>query len=294
MAADPPRVLVVAGPTAAGKTAAAIAAATAVGGVVVGADAMQVYRGMDIGTAKATPEERAGIVHEGLDLVDPDAPFDVEAWLALADAVIARGQPVIVAGGTGLYLHALRRGLVTTPAVDPVLRAELEAEPHLHALLGAVDPALAARLHPHDRVRLIRGVEVFRQTGERLSDLQAAHAGQPDRVAVTGVFLDRPDLDTRIDARVEQMIAQGYVDEVRALLDAGFAPTLRPMRSLGYRHLADHLLHDLPLDEAVRRTQRDTRRFARKQRTWQNTLQLQPARGGEVEAVVGMARGVFP
>ncbi len=264
--------LVLAGPTAAGKTAVAVAVARRFDAVVVSADAMQVHRGMDIGTGKATAEERAGIPHFGLDVVDPDQPFDAAAFVRLAEEVMARHPRVVVAGGTSLYLRALLRGLVATPPVDPALRAELEALPDLHAALAEVDPVLAARLDPADRVRLVRGLEVFRQTGERLSALQEAHAAEPDRHPAVGLWLDRPDLDARVDARVLDMVRRGYVDEVRRLLDAGFDRTLKPMLSLGYRHLCDHLLDGLPLEEAIRRTQRDTRKFARKQRTWMRQL----------------------
>lgn len=280
-----PSVLLLAGPTAAGKTAASLHVATRWGATVVSADAMQVHRGMDIGTAKATPEERALAPHVGLDVVDPDEPFDARDFVRLADAAVAAGGPVILCGGTSLYLRSFVRGLVETPSVDPALRAELEADPDLYARLERVDPALAARLHPNDRVRLVRGVEVFLQTGERLSDLQAAHAARPDRVRAVGLRLDRADLDARIDARVHRMIDEGYVDEVRGLLDAGYARTLKPMQSLGYRHLADHLLDGLPLDEAIRRTQRDSRRFARKQRTWANALPLPAVDATDAEAV---------
>ena len=266
------RVLVLAGPTAAGKTAAAIEVARRFGAVVLSADAMQVYRGMDVGTGKASAEERAEVPHYGLDLVDPDESFDAAAFVALADRVRTDHDRVVVAGGTSLYLQALIRGLVATPPVDPALRAELEALPDLHRALSEVDPALAARLHPNDRVRLVRGLEVFRATGQRLSELQDRHAREPDRVPAVGVWLDRDDLDERIDRRVGAMLAGGYVDEVRRLLDRGYARTLKPMQSLGYRHLCDHVLDGLALDEARRRTIRDTRRFARKQRTWMRTL----------------------
>lgn len=266
------RVLVLGGPTASGKTAAAIAAAEAWGATILSADAMQVYQGMDIGTAKVTPEERARVRHEGVDLVAPDAHFDVRSFLDLADRLVEEGAPLVVAGGTSLYLKALVRGLVETPPVDPALRAELEAADDLHARLAAGDPELARRLHPRDRVRLIRGIEVWEQSGERLSELQAAHKERPDRVEAVGLFLDRDDLDARIDGRVEAMMAGGYVDEVRGLLAAGYDRALKPMRSLGYRHLCDHLLDGTTLEEATRLTSRDTRRFARKQRTWRNAL----------------------
>lgn len=265
-------VVAVAGPTASGKSDLAVRLARAVDAVILSADAMQVYRGLDVGTGKLPEADRAGIPHFGLDLRDPDEPFDAADFVALADSVLAAHPRVIVVGGTSLYLQALSRGLVATPAVDPALRAELEALPDPHGALAAVDPELAARLHPHDRVRLIRGLEVFRATGQRLSALQAAHRDAPDRLRVEPVWLDRPDLDARIDARVLAMIDAGYVAEVRGLLARGYGRQLKPMQSLGYRHLCAHLLDGLSLDEAVRLTQRDTRRFARKQRTWRNAL----------------------
>lgn len=286
-------VLVLAGPTAAGKTEAAIAVAREFDAVVLSADAMQVYRGMDVGTGKATPAERAAAPHFGLDLVDVDQPFDAAAFVAVADRVLAEHPRVVVAGGTSLYLQALIRGLVATPPVDPGLRAEIEALPDLWAALSEVDPALAARLHPHDRVRLVRGLEVFRASGQRLSELHDAHAAAPDRVATVGLWLDRADLDARIEARVEAMLARGYVDEVRGLLDRGYARTLKPMLSLGYRHLCDHVLDGLPLDEAARRTVRDTKRFARKQRTWMRTLGFPQELGG-VESALAAAARAFP
>jgi len=286
-------VLVLAGTTTSGKTAAAIAVAERYGATVLSADAMAVYRGLDIGTAKPTAAERARAPHEGLDLVDPDEPFDAAAFVALADEVIARGGPVVVAGGTSLYIRALVRGLVPTPPVDWELRAELRGLPDAHARLREVDPVLAARLHPHDEVRVVRGLEVYRQTGQRLSDLHAAHAAQPDRVLAVGLWLDRDDLDERIDARVLQMMDAGYLDEVRGLLEVGWSREHKPMRSLGYRHLCEHLLDGLPLDEAVRRTQRDTRRFARKQRTWMRQLGFERVLPDPMPAVWTAAERAF-
>ena len=278
-----PRAWVIAGPTAAGKTALSLSVASALGAEIVSADAMQVYRGMDIGTAKVSAAERAAAPHHGLDVVSPAEPFDVADFLRIAHGVLASGRPVVVVGGTSLYMHHLRRGIAETPAPDPVLRTALLDDPDLYRRLQDCDPALAARLDPADRVRVVRGVEVFVQSGLRLSDLQAAHAAAPDVVDVDGVWVDAPDLDARIDARVHAMIEAGYVDEVRALLDAGVAREAKPMRSLGYRHLADHLLDGRPLADAIEATQRDTRRFARKQRTWRKHLGLVDA--GAVDAV---------
>jgi tRNA dimethylallyltransferase len=284
---------VIAGPTAAGKTAAALAVAEAFGGVVLSADAMQVYRYLDIGTAKATPEERARVPHHGIDVVDPDQPFDAADFVSLGDAVIAEGRPVVVAGGTSLYIQALIRGLVPTPPVDPDLRAGIEALEDPHAELARVDPALAARLHPHDRVRVVRGLEVFRATGKRLSDLQAAHAAQPDRVVAVGLWLDRDDLRERIDRRLGQMMQRGYLEEVRGLLAAGWSRELKPMQSLGYKHLADHLLDGLPLEEAVDRTARGTWQLARKQRNWMRVLGFRRVTEDPVGEALRAARDAF-
>lgn len=267
------RVLAIGGPTASGKTRLAVDLAQRFGAVVVSADAMQVYRGMDIGTGKATKEEQGGVVHYGFDLRDPDEAFDASDFVALCDDVLERHPRVIVAGGTSLYIRSLRRGLVDTPDPDPALRQELDGVEDLHGRLAAVDPVLAERLHPNDRVRLVRGIEVFELSGRRLSDLHDAHAAAPDRVEMRGLWLDRDDLDDRIDRRVLQMVEEGYVDEVARLLER-YDSGLKPLRSLGYRHLAEHVEKGLALGEAIRRTQRDTRRFSRKQRTWGKNLGL--------------------
>jgi tRNA dimethylallyltransferase len=266
------RALVLAGPTAAGKSAIGLDVAEALGGVILSADAMQVYRGMDVGTASPSAEERARVPHFAIDVVHPTDLFSAGDFLAEAERAFATGRPVVVVGGTALYLRALQRGLAETPPIPPEIRARVAAEPDPHGLLQTLDPPLAARLHPTDLQRIQRGLEVALTTGSRLSALQAAHAAQPDRVEVRGLWIDPPDLDARIDARVLDMVARGYVAEVEALLEAGVPRDARPMRSLGYRHLCDHLLDGLPLDEAIRRTQRDTRRFARKQRTWRKQL----------------------
>jgi tRNA dimethylallyltransferase len=266
------RVVVLAGPTAAGKSARAVELALAADAVVLSADAMQVYRGFDVGTGKVTAAERRGVPHFGLDLVDATEPYDAAAWATLADEVVRTHPRVVVAGGTTLWLRSWLYGLVETPPVDPGLRAALEALPDPHAALAEVDPALAARLHPHDRLRVVRGLEVFHQTGRRLSELQAAHGAATPRFPFVVARLDREDLFERIERRVHQMLADGYLAEVRGLLERGVPPECRPMRSLGYRHLTEHLLGGLPLEEAVRRTIRDTRHFARKQRTWMRSL----------------------
>jgi tRNA dimethylallyltransferase len=260
-------VVVLAGPTAAGKTAAALHVAHLWKARIVSADAMQVYRGMDIGTGKAPPFVLRRFPHDCVDILEPDQRWCANDFARAADGAMAESDPVLVVGGTVLYLRAFLYGLVPAPSADPALRAELSALPDPHAALAEVDPVLAARLHPHDLVRIVRGLEVWRITGTPLSELQAADPMQARRPAVV-LWMDRDDLRLRIDARVERMIARGVRDEAGALLDRGFGRDLKPMQSLGYRHFCDHVLDGLSLEEARWRTQRDTWTFARKQRTW--------------------------
>ncbi|MFH1466397.1 MAG: tRNA (adenosine(37)-N6)-dimethylallyltransferase MiaA [Pseudomonadota bacterium] len=260
-------VLVLAGPTSAGKTSAAIHVAHRWGARIVSADAMQVYRGMDIGTGKAHPAILRLFPHACVDVRDLDAPFSAMDFAAEAERVIAEGQPVVIAGGTVFYLRALLYGLVEAPSADRALRAHLEALEDPWSELQRVDPALAARLHPHDRVRIVRGLEVHALTGRPLSALHAEDRQAP-RLPHRVLWLDRQDLRERMDLRVARMMARGYLAEVRHLLEFDWSRDLKPMQSLGYRHLADHLLDGLPLEEAVWRTRRDTWRFAKKQRGW--------------------------
>lgn len=272
--------IAVVGPTASGKTGLAIALCRRLDGEIVGCDASQVYRGLDIGTGKATAEELGGVRHHCIDLVDPDAPFDAAAYIEAADAAIAdirgRGKRPILCGGTGLYLRALVRGLCAAPPVDGAVRAALlEAIaagelPALHAELARVDPAAAARIAPADKQRIERALGVWRTTGRALSDWQAAHAAAPDRLAVTpvGVAWPRDVLADRIARRVDGMLAAGWLDEVRGLVADGFGPALRSMQALGYRHLVDVLEGGLSPAAARDRIVVETRRYARRQRTW--------------------------
>ncbi len=262
------KLLVLAGPTAAGKTAAALHVACVWRARLVSADAMQVYRGMDIGTGKAPASVLKRYPHAGVDIREPQQEFNAVDFAEMADEVISRSWgeevPVVVVGGSAFYLRALLSGLVDAPSGDPELRDELERLPDPHRALEAVDPVTAQRLHPNDRVRVIRALEVHRLSGQPLSELHEQHAPEP-RYPATCLWLEREDLDSRIDARVLRMVARGYVEEVRGLIEAGALET-RPMQSLGYRHMAAHLLEGLPLAEAIRLTQRDTRKYARRQR----------------------------
>ncbi len=272
------RLLVIAGPTASGKTALAVALARRLGGEIVNADSQQVYRGLDVGTAKPSPTERAAAPHHLLDVVEPGEGMDAARFAALADAAIAdvaaRGRLPIVAGGTGLYVRALLHGVVAAPGRDPALRARLEEEaarlgrPALHARLAAIDPESAARIRPNDLVRIVRALEIA-AAGRRPSELHAEHAFQPDRYAARLLALDPPRaaLHARIDARVVEMFAGGILDEARALVarTGGALPAKLP---IGYAEAVACVRGELELAEAIRRVQVAHRRYARRQVIW--------------------------
>jgi len=273
-----PRLVVIVGPTGAGKTRLAIDLARRVGGEIVSADSQQVYRGMDIGTGKATAAERATVPHHLLDVIAPDEEMTAARFAALADAAIAgvagRGRPVIVCGGTGLYVRILLFGLFDAPPADPELRAELARVElvALHERLRAVDAEAAARIDPNDRKRITRALEVHALTGTPISEHQRRHDFRslapryPARLI--GLAPARDDLYPRIDARVDQMLAAGLVAEVQALRDAGYRPPLRSQQAIGYAELHAHLdgLHDL--ERAIELVKRNSRRYARRQLAW--------------------------
>jgi tRNA dimethylallyltransferase len=274
------RLVVLLGPTGVGKTALAMALADRWPAEIVSADSMQVYRGMDIGTAKPTPDQRRLVPHHLIDVVDPDEPFDASRYLALARGAVDRlqgeGKNVFVVGGTGLYLRALLGGLITGPGADEALRRSLKEEmarqgrPWLHEKLRQQDDRAAARINPNDGVRVIRALEVLALTGRSIIDCQQEHrfAERPYEVLKIGLALDRQGLDDRIDRRTEAMVEQGFVAEVQGLLARGYGGELKPMQSLGYRHMVAYLSGQGDLAQAVRLIQRDTRRYARRQMTW--------------------------
>ncbi len=277
-----PAIVVVAGATAAGKTSAAIALARALGGEIVGADSVQVYRGFDVGSAKPTAEELGGVAHHLLDVVAPDEAIDAMRYAALADETIAgvagRGALPIVVGGTGLWLRALLRGLLDLPPVDPAIRARLEAlvervgSPAMHARLAEVDPLAAQAIHPNDALRIVRGLEVFEQTGEALGELRRRHGLGAARYPGVHLFVDRPGdgtdgLRARIDARVDAMLAAGFEAEVRELL-ARHGSEVRAFGSVGYKEMVAHVRGELGQGEMIAAIRKSTRVYARRQRTW--------------------------
>ncbi len=271
--------LAIVGATGVGKTALGVALARAFDAEIVNADSRQVYRRLDVGSAKPTPAERAAVPHHVIDVVEPNESFDCARFRSLAldaiHAVVGRGKRVLVVGGTGLYLKVLRGGVFAGPERDPVLRAELEraedAEPGtLHARLLAVDPAGAARLHPHDRLRLIRALEVYQLTGRPISAWQAEHAFATREldIRVLGLTVPRPELYARIGARCERMVREGLVDEIRGLYASGFDPELPALRSPGYREIGEYVRGLCDLPAALARMKQATRRLAKRQLTW--------------------------
>lgn len=275
-----PKIVVIGGPTGVGKTAAAVAVAGAFNGEIVGADSMQIYRHMDIGTAKPTPEERARVRHHLVDILSPDEPFDAARYAERAGEVIEDlheiGMLPLVVGGTGLYIKALVHGIFQARPVDPDVRerlkreAEIGGSTRLYERLRLKDPEAARRLHPNDAFRIIRALEVWEATGRPLSDHHGDHrfaAARFDALKI-GLTLPRDALYERIDRRVDLMIADGLPEEVKTLMEMGYGPDLKSMQSIGYRHMAAWLTGDLAWVEAVRTLKRDTRRYAKRQLTW--------------------------
>lgn len=272
-------VLVVCGPTGVGKTAFALAAAEALDAEILSIDSLQVYRGLDIGTAKATVEERARVPHHLIDILEADQEFNVADFMAASDAAVAeirsRGKNVVAVGGTNLYVRVFSHGIFEAPAPDAAIRERHKAfaAEHgvaaLHAQLAQIDPDLATRLGENDLVRVSRGLEIFEQTGRRLSDLQEEHrfATPRHRVLKVGLNRGREELYRRIDDRVDLMFAQGFEEEYDRLTSR-FDRGLKPLMSLGYRHLGLHRFDGMGFDEMVTLFKRDTRRFAKQQVSW--------------------------
>ncbi len=268
-----PPIIVIFGATASGKSALAHAVAKRLDGVVLAVDSMTVYRGMNIGTAKPSADERAEVPYEAIDLVEPTASFTVAEWLAHADTVIAREtRPIIACGGTPMYHKALARGLFEGPPADDAIRAELEAlsTRELQHRLGEVDPVAAARLHVNDRKRLTRALEVHRLTGRPLSELQQQWEGGDDRYPTRrfGLRWDRPDLNRRINARTRQMLDAGWIDEVESLLSRHGTLSPTAGEATGYRLLRRVIRGEMKLDDAVEQIKIATRQLAKRQLTW--------------------------
>jgi tRNA dimethylallyltransferase len=277
---EKPKIVVICGPTASGKSAAALELARHFGAEIINADSMQVYKYMDIGTAKPSRAERRLVRHHLIDILYPDEEFSAalfreEARHAIAE-VSARGKKAMVVGGTGLYIKALTSGLIRGGEVDPVIRSQLQDEAQdkgrefIYRRLQVVDPATAALLHPHDTYRIIRALEVYERTGRPISALRQRHLFQeePYQALKIGLLAERGDLYQRIDARVDEMMRKGLREEVGHLLEMGYAPFLKAMQSLGYKQMTAHLRGEYDLAEAIRCIKRDTKSYAKRQITW--------------------------
>jgi len=272
-------ILAIVGPTGTGKTALAVELARLVGAEIVNLDSRQVYRGLDIGSAKPTAAERGGIPHHLFDVVEPDEPFDCARYRELALPAIRnieeRGLHVLLVGGTGLYLKVLRHGLFAGPRRHDAVRRRLNAMEDsragsLHEMLRKVDPRAADRLHPHDRLRLIRALEVFELTGKTMSEWQQEHGFRSAEleVRVIGLDMDRRRLYERLNQRCSAMVEAGLVEEVRALRERGYRSDVAALRSIGYREIGAHLDGRCTLEEALRDMARATRHLAKRQLTW--------------------------
>jgi tRNA dimethylallyltransferase len=295
-----PPLLAVVGPTAAGKTALALALAQALGGEIVSADSRQVYRYMDIGTAKPTPAERAAAPHHLIDVADPDDDFSLAAYQDLAYAaivdIVARGRLPLLVGGTGQYLAAVLEGWqIPRVAPQPELRERLEREAAeqgaeaLHARLARVDPAAAAGILPSNVRRVIRALEVYTVTGQPISAQQIKRP-PPYRARTLWLTLPAEVLYARIDARVDAMVAVGLLDEVRGLVERGYGWELPAMSSLGYREFEPYFAGEATQAEAIQRLKFDTHAFARRQPNWfrrlPNATKLAADRADLVEEAV--------
>jgi tRNA dimethylallyltransferase len=263
MTNDKPKVIVITGPTASGKSSLAVELALYLGGEIVNADSMQVYRGMDVGTAKPTIAQRRGIPHHLIDVVNPDEGFDAARYRALAvpqlQDLASRGIPSFVVGGTGLYIKTLLARLWDEKGAEP-----------LYEELKTLDPESALRIHPHDRVRIVRALEIFHLTHQRPSSLVRRHGFRANAFEALKICMemDRKELYERINQRSLAMIEGGLVSETEGLLKKGYSPDLKPMKALGYRHVVNFLEGACTLDETIYELQRDTRRYAKRQLTW--------------------------
>ena len=295
-----PALIVIVGPTASGKSALALRLAREHSGEIVSCDSLQVYRGLDIGSAKATAAERREVPHHLVDVVDPSEPFSAADYgrlgrQALAD-IAERGRLPIVAGGTGLYLRALLEGLFEGPSRDERLRRRLEGlaerfgAVRLHRVLRRADPVAAARIPAQDRVRVVRALEVLRATGRPIS---AHHALGAESLAgfdvmTVGLGPERDRLRQRVESRTAEMFARGLLDEVRGLLARGYGPELRPLRAIGYRQAVAVVREEMDPESARRDIVTETMRYAKRQMTWFRH-QSSPVWAANADAAHGLA-----
>ena len=275
-----PKLVIILGPTAAGKSEVAMKLAGVIGAEIVNADSQQVYRYMNVGTGKPSRADREHIAHHLIDVVDPDEEFNVAIFRRLAletiDNIHARGKTVVVCGGTGLYLKALTHGLFVGPEQNPEVRSELMRqieEKGLSALyqrLIEIDPAAHSRIHPNDRQRIIRALEVHQLTGKPMSQWQKEHGfgDEPFDTLKIGLQRERAELYELISRRCDRMIEEGLIDEVRQLVAKGYSLDLKPLQSVGYRQMGLVLQGMLEIDKAVEEMKQETRHLAKRRLTW--------------------------
>jgi tRNA dimethylallyltransferase len=275
-----PKLVVIVGPTGVGKSAIAIDVARQVGGEVINADSQLVYRHMNIGTAKPPEAERKGVPHHLIDVVDPDDEFNAARYRELAlkaiEDVTSRRKKAVVCGGTGLYLRALLQGLFVGPGKNAAIRQQFEKEADARGLdslydrLKRSDPAAAAKIHPNDRHRIVRALEVYEITGKTISQWQTEHGFKENAFDALkiGLTRERKDLYQLIDRRTDEMIEAGLVDEVKNLIEKGYNLDLPALQSIGYRQIGFYLRGEIPLDEAVALTKRESHHLAKRQLTW--------------------------
>jgi tRNA dimethylallyltransferase len=297
-------VLVILGPTSVGKTQLSLKLADILKGEIVSFDSRQIYKLMDVGTAKPTEEERRHVPHHLIDVVYPNEKFTAADYGKQARKVIQeitkRGRTPVAVGGSGLYLRALIQGFFEGPKADEDIRGKLEREaqelggPHLFNRLKQVDPLAAEKIHPHDSVRIIRALEVYELTGRPISTWQreGSYERFPVRFVKIGLNMDRARLYERIDLRIESMVSAGLLDEVRTLKEKGYTPKLKALKTVGYQELFDHLEGRLELKEAIDRIKLNTRHYAKRQLTWfrkeQNVTWLDADDRDLAERIVGL------
>ena len=299
-------IICIAGPTASGKTALAVELAKALNGEVISCDSMQIYESMNIGTAKPTKREMQGIAHYMLDVAHPSEDFSVSRYCEMADPILqdilARGKTAIIAGGTGLYMDALIRGNDFAPCPSTGMREKLEAQADqegmeaMLALLNSIDPDAAAKLHIADRKRIIRALEVYYETGETITAHNLKTQSIPPKYAPLWFALedaDRADLYDRIDSRVDKMLEEGLLDEIRMLLARGIPKKSTAMQAIGYKEFIDYLDGHCSLEEAADLVKQASRRYAKRQLTWfrrnKNIHWLRREKGQSTKEIVAQA-----
>ena len=296
----------IAGPTASGKTALSIALAKELNAEIVSCDSMQVYRRMDIGTAKPFVEEREGIVHHMLDVAEPEEDFSVSRYCEMAtpivDSILSKGKTCIIVGGTGLYMDSLIRGNDFAPFPSTGMRQKLEAQPieQVYAQLQAIDPEAAARLHLSDKKRIIRAMEVYLETGETITAHNKRTQAIPPRYDPIWFALEdenRQDLYDRIDRRVSVMLELGLIDEIQSLLTSGVPKTCTAMQAIGYKEFLSALDGEASIEAAADQVRQASRRYAKRQLTWfrrnRNIHWLRRRPGGTGEEILSNARQIL-